>query len=438
MRCPARKGCTPVPALVVLGAQWGDEGKGKATDLLGGSVDYVVRYQGGNNAGHTVVVGDQKYALHLLPSGILSPECTPVIGGGVVVDPKVLLAELAGLNNRGINTSKLLISGNAHLITPYHTSLDKVTERFLGKRKIGTTGRGIGPAYADKINRVGIRVQDLFDESILRQKVEAALDAKNQVLAKLYNRRAIAIDGVVEELLGYAPQLEPFVADTTLLLNNAIDDGKVVLFEGGQGTLLDVDHGTYPFVTSSNPTAGGACTGAGVGPTKITRVVGILKAYTTRVGAGPFPTELEDEDGEALRRIGGEFGVTTGRDRRCGWFDAVIARYATRVNGLTDFFLTKLDVLTGWERIPVCVAYEVDGKRVEELPYNQSDFHHAKPIYEYLPGWTEDITKAKSLEDLPANARAYVQALEDMSGAPISAIGVGPGRDETIQIRPFI
>ncbi|NJP67825.1 adenylosuccinate synthase [Streptomyces spiramenti] len=427
-----------MPALVVLGAQWGDEGKGKATDLLGGSVDYVVRYQGGNNAGHTVVVGDQKYALHLLPSGILSPECTPVIGGGVVVDPKVLLAELAGLNNRGINTSKLLISGNAHLITPYHTSLDKVTERFLGKRKIGTTGRGIGPAYADKINRVGIRVQDLFDESILRQKVEAALDAKNQVLAKLYNRRAIAIDGVVEELLGYAPQLEPFVADTTLLLNNAIDDGKVVLFEGGQGTLLDVDHGTYPFVTSSNPTAGGACTGAGVGPTKITRVVGILKAYTTRVGAGPFPTELEDEDGEALRRIGGEFGVTTGRDRRCGWFDAVIARYATRVNGLTDFFLTKLDVLTGWERIPVCVAYEVDGKRVEELPYNQSDFHHAKPIYEYLPGWTEDITKAKSLEDLPANARAYVQALEDMSGAPISAIGVGPGRDETIQIRPFI
>ncbi|WP_103529643.1 MULTISPECIES: adenylosuccinate synthase [Streptomyces] len=427
-----------MPALVVLGAQWGDEGKGKATDLLGGSVDYVVRYQGGNNAGHTVVVGDQKYALHLLPSGILSPECTPVIGGGVVVDPSVLLSELAGLGDRGIDTSKLLISGNAHLITPYHTSLDKVTERFLGKRKIGTTGRGIGPAYADKINRVGIRVQDLFDESILRQKVDAALDAKNQVLAKLYNRRAIAADQVVEELLGYAPRLEPFVADTTLLLNDAIDEGKVVLFEGGQGTLLDVDHGTYPFVTSSNPTAGGACTGAGVGPTKINRVIGILKAYTTRVGAGPFPTELEDEDGEALRRIGGEFGVTTGRDRRCGWFDAVIARYATRVNGLTDFFLTKLDVLTGWETIPVCVAYEIDGRRVEELPYNQSDFHHAKPIYEYLPGWTEDITKAKSLDDLPANARAYVQALEDMSGAPISAIGVGPGRDETIQIRPFV
>ncbi|MEU5030797.1 adenylosuccinate synthase [Streptomyces milbemycinicus] len=427
-----------MPALVLLGAQWGDEGKGKATDLLGGSVDYVVRYQGGNNAGHTVVVGDQKYALHLLPSGILSPGCTPVIGNGVVVDPAVLLSELSGLNARGIDTSKLLISGNAHLITPYHTTLDKVTERFLGKRKIGTTGRGIGPAYADKINRVGIRVQDIFDESILRQKVEAALDFKNQVLAKLYNRRAIAVEQVVEELLGYADQLSGFVADTTLLLNNAIDDGKVVLFEGGQGTLLDVDHGTYPFVTSSNPTAGGACTGTGVGPTKINRVIGILKAYTTRVGAGPFPTELLDEDGDKLRTIGGERGVTTGRDRRCGWFDAVIARYATRVNGLTDFFLTKLDVLTGWERIPVCVAYEIDGKRVDELPYSQTDFHHAKPIYETLPGWSEDITQAKSFDQLPKNAQKYVSALEEMSGAPISAIGVGPGRDETIQINSFL
>ncbi|GAA1718713.1 adenylosuccinate synthase [Streptomyces yatensis] len=427
-----------MPALVLLGAQWGDEGKGKATDLLGGSVDYVVRYQGGNNAGHTVVVGDQKYALHLLPSGILSPGCTPVIGNGVVVDPSVLLSELSGLDERGVDTSKLLISGNAHLITPYHTTLDKVSERFLGKRKIGTTGRGIGPAYADKINRVGIRVQDLFDESILRQKVEAALDHKNQVLAKLYNRRAIAVDQVVEELLGYADPLRGYVSDTTLLLNNAIDQGQVVLFEGGQGTLLDVDHGTYPFVTSSNPTAGGACTGTGVGPTKINRVIGILKAYTTRVGAGPFPTELLDEDGEKLRTIGGERGVTTGRDRRCGWFDAVIARYATRVNGLTDFFLTKLDVLTGWERIPVCVAYEIDGKRVEELPYSQTDFHHAKPIYETLPGWSEDITQAKTFDELPKNAQKYVQALEEMSGAPISAIGVGPGRDETIQINSFL
>lgn len=427
-----------MPALVLLGAQWGDEGKGKATDLLGGSVDYVVRYQGGNNAGHTVVVGDQKYALHLLPSGILSPGCTPVIGNGVVVDPAVLLSELSGLNERGVDTSKLLISGNAHLITPYNVTLDKVTERFLGKRKIGTTGRGIGPTYADKINRVGIRVQDLYDESILEQKVEAALEQKNQLLAKVFNRRAIEAGKVVEDMLQYAEQIKPFVADTTLILNDAIDEGKVVLFEGGQGTLLDVDHGTYPFVTSSNPTAGGACTGAGVGPTKISRVIGILKAYTTRVGAGPFPTELHDADGEALRRIGGERGVTTGRDRRCGWFDAPIARYATRVNGLTDFFLTKLDVLTGWEQIPVCVAYEIDGKRVEELPYNQTDFHHAKPIYENLPGWSEDITKAQTFDDLPKNAKAYVRALEEMSGAPISAIGVGPGRTETIQINSFL
>jgi adenylosuccinate synthase len=427
-----------VPALVLLGAQWGDEGKGKATDLLGGSVDYVVRYQGGNNAGHTVVVGDQKYALHLLPSGILSPDCTPVIGNGVVVDPAVLLSELSGLNERGVDTSKLLISGNAHLITPYHQTIDKVTERFLGNRKIGTTGRGIGPAYADKINRVGIRIQDLFDESILQQKVDAALSEKNQVLVKLFNRRAISTEQVVEEYLGYAEQIRDFVADTTLILNNALDEGKVVLMEGGQGTLLDVDHGTYPFVTSSNPTAGGACTGSGIGPTKITRVIGILKAYTTRVGSGPFPTELLDADGERLRTVGHEFGVTTGRNRRCGWFDAVIARYATRVNGLTDFFLTKLDILTGWEQIPVCVAYEVDGRRVDELPYSQSDFHHAKPIYEYLPGWSEDISKAKTLADLPKNAQAYVKALEEMSGAPISAIGVGPGRSETIQINSFL
>ena len=427
-----------MPALVLLGAQWGDEGKGKATDLLGGSVDYVVRYQGGNNAGHTVVVGDQKYALHLLPSGILSPGCVPVIGNGVVVDPAVLLSELSGLNERGVDTSKLLISGNAHLITPYHQTIDKVTERFLGNRKIGTTGRGIGPAYADKINRVGIRVQDLFDESILQQKVEAALQDKNQILVKIFNRRAITTEQVVEEYLGYADQIKGFVADTTLVLNNALDAGKVVLMEGGQGTLLDVDHGTYPFVTSSNPTSGGACTGSGVGPTKITRVIGILKAYTTRVGSGPFPTELFDEDGEKLRTIGHEFGVTTGRNRRCGWFDAVIARYATRVNGLTDFFLTKLDILTGWERIPVCVAYEIDGRRFDELPYSQSDFHHAKPIYEYLPGWSEDITKAKTFADLPKNAQDYVKALEGMSGAPISAIGVGPGRDETIEINSFI
>ncbi|GAA3883261.1 adenylosuccinate synthase [Streptomyces sedi] len=427
-----------MPALVLLGAQWGDEGKGKATDLLGGSVDYVARYQGGNNAGHTVVVGDQKYALHLLPSGVLSPECTPVIGNGVVVDPSKLLSEVRELNERGIDTSRLLVSGNAHLITGYHQTLDKVSERFLGKRKIGTTGRGIGPAYADKINRQGVRVQDLFDESILRQKVEAALDHKNQLLAKIYNRRGIEVEQAVEELLGFAEPLRPYVCDTTLVLNQALDDGKVVLFEGGQGTLLDVDHGTYPFVTSSNPTAGGACTGTGVGPTRIDRVIGILKAYTTRVGAGPFPTELHDEDGERLRTEGHEFGVTTGRDRRCGWFDAVIARYAVRVNGITDFFLTKLDVLSGWERIPVCVGYRIDGREVSELPYNQSDFHHAEPVYEYLPGWQEPISAARSLSDLPKNAQSYVAALEEMSGARISAVGVGPGRDETIQVHSFL
>jgi adenylosuccinate synthase len=427
-----------MPAIVLLGAQWGDEGKGKATDLLGDRVDYVVRYQGGNNAGHTVVIGDQKYALHLLPSGILSPNVIPVIGNGVVIDPAVLLTEIKGLNERGIDTSKLKISTNAHLITPYHRTIDKVSERFLGKSKIGTTGRGIGPAYADKINRIGIRVQDLFDPSILRQKIEAALHDKNQILIKVFNRKGITVDEVFDEYLGYAQILKPYVVDTALLLDQALKAGKNVLLEGSQGTLLDVDHGTYPFVTSSNPTAGGASTGSGIGPTKITRVIGILKAYTTRVGSGPFPTELFDEDGDALRKIGGEVGVTTGRNRRCGWFDAPIARYAVRVNGLTDFFLTKLDVLTGWEKIPVCVAYEVDGVRVEELPASQSDFHHAKPIYEYLPGWKENISKAKSVADLPKNAQEYVKFLEKVSGAPISAIGVGPGRDETIVVKDLI
>jgi adenylosuccinate synthase len=427
-----------MPAIVLLGAQWGDEGKGKATDLLGDRVDYVVRYQGGNNAGHTVVIGDQKYALHLLPSGILSPNVIPVIGNGVVIDPAVLLTEIKGLNERGIDTSKLKISTNAHLITPYHRTIDKVSERFLGKAKIGTTGRGIGPAYADKINRIGIRVQDLFDPSILKQKIEAALHDKNQILIKVFNRKGITVDEVLDEYLGYAQILKPYVVDTALLLDQALKAGKNVLLEGSQGTLLDVDHGTYPFVTSSNPTAGGASTGSGIGPTKITRVIGILKAYTTRVGSGPFPTELFDEDGDALRKIGGEVGVTTGRNRRCGWFDAPIARYAVRVNGLTDFFLTKLDVLTGWEKIPVCVAYEVDGVRVDELPASQTDFHHAKPIYEYLPGWKENISKAKTVADLPKNAQEYVKFLEKVSGAPISAIGVGPGRDETIVVKDLI
>ncbi len=427
-----------MPAVVLVGAQWGDEGKGKATDLLGDKVDYVVRYQGGNNAGHTVVIGDKKFALHLLPSGILTPGCIPVIGNGVVVDLEVLFREIDGLNEKGVDTSKLLISANAHIITPYHVTVDKVSERFLGKRAIGTTGRGIGPTYGDKIGRLGVRVQDLFDPSILAQKVEGALTQKNELLVKVYNRAAIKPKDVVDHLLSFAERLRPMVADTSFVLNQALEAGKTVLLEGGQGTLLDVDHGTYPFVTSSNPIAGGASTGSGIGPTKIKSVIGILKAYTTRVGAGPFPTELFDEFGEYLRKQGGEFGTTTGRERRCGWFDAPIARYATRINGLTDIFLTKLDVLTGVKEIPVCVAYEVDGKRVEEVPVSQTDFHHAKPVYETFPGWDEDITSAKTFADLPANAQSYVKVLEKLSGTRISAIGVGPERNATIVLHDML
>jgi len=431
-----------MPAIVLLGAQWGDEGKGKATDLLGHRVQYVVRYQGGNNAGHTVVIptknGPEKFALHLLPSGILTPEVVPVIGNGVVIDPAVLLNEIKGLNERGIDTSKLKISADAHIITSYHVMLDKTIERFLGKSKIGTTGRGIGPAYGDKVSRVGIRVQDLYDESILRKKVEGSLASKNQTLVKVYNRRAVDVDAIVTELLSYAAKLKPYLANTSLLLHEALVRGDNVLLEGGQGTLLDVDHGTYPFVTSSNPTAGGAATGSGIGPTKITRVIGIVKAYTTRVGEGPFPTELLDENGERLRQIGGEVGTTTGRPRRCGWYDAVVARYATRINGLTDFFLTKLDVLSGFKEIPVCVAYEIDGKRYDEMPMTQTQFHHAKPIYEMMPGWDEDISNARKFEDLPINAQKYVEFLEKISGAPMSAIGVGQHRDATISRRDLI
>ena len=421
-----------MPAVVIIGAQWGDEGKGKATDLLAEHIDYVVRFNGGNNAGHTVVIGNEKYALHLLPSGILTPGVTPVISNGTVIDLSVLFEEIEALNARGIDTSKLRVSANAHIITPYHVTVDKVTERFLGKRAIGTTGRGIGPTYADKINRVGIRVQDLFDESILRQKVEAALVLKNSMLSKIYNRAAIKADGVVAELLSYAERLRPMVADTALELHQAIQAGKLVLFEGGQATMLDVDHGTYPFVTSSNSTAGGASTGSGVGPAEFKTVIGIVKAYTTRVGSGPFPTELFDENGEFLRATGFEFGTTTGRPRRCGWYDAPIARYSARINGVTDFVLTKLDVLTGIAEIPVCVAYDVDGKRFDEMPVNQTDFHHAVPIYENFPGWTEDISKCRTFDELPKNAQDYIVALEAMSGARISAIGVGPARDAII------
>ncbi|GAA1349758.1 adenylosuccinate synthase [Saccharothrix algeriensis] len=422
-----------MPAVVLIGAQWGDEGKGKATDLLGERVQWVVRYQGGNNAGHTVVLPDgQKFALHLIPSGILTPGVTSVIGNGVVVDPGVLLEELAGLEEQGVDTSSLLISADAHLIMPYHVAMDKVTERYLGKAKIGTTGRGIGPCYQDKIARVGVRAQDVLDEKILRQKVEAALDYKNQVLVKVYNRKALDPEQVVDSVLEHGAKFASRIADTRLLLNQALERGETVLLEGSQGTLLDVDHGTYPFVTSSNPTSGGASAGSGIGPTRITTVIGILKAYTTRVGSGPFPTELNDDMGEHLRKTGGEFGVTTGRSRRTGWFDAVIARYASRVNGITDYFLTKLDVLSGLEKVPVCVGYTVDGERVDEMPMTQTDVHHAVPVYEELPGWFEDVSHCRAFEELPANARSYVEHLESISGARISAIGVGPGRDQTI------
>jgi adenylosuccinate synthase len=427
-----------MPAIAVLGAQWGDEGKGKATDALGDKVDFVVKFNGGNNAGHTIVIGGEKYALHLLPAGVLTPGVVPVIGNGVVVDLGVLFDEIDAIQARGVDASRLVVSANAHVIAPYHTTIDKVGERFLGNAKIGTTGRGIGPAYADKMSRLGVRVQDLFDEKILRQKVEGALELKNQLLVKAYNRKAIAVDGVVDELLGHVDRLRPMVRDTSLLLTEALDAGKVVLLEGGQATMLDVDHGTYPFVTSSNPTTGGACIGAGIPPSRVDRVVAVVKAYTTRVGEGPFPTELHGAEGQRLRDNGGEYGTTTGRPRRCGWYDAVIARYAARINGVTDFALTKLDVLTGYEKVPVCVGYRVDGAVHSEMPMTQTEFHHAEPVYEEFPGWDDDISKARSLADLPDNARAYVEAIEAMTSVPISVIGVGPGREESIVVRPLI
>ena len=432
-----------MPAIVLVGAQWGDEGKGKATDLLGSRIDGVVKFNGGNNAGHTIVINgedgtSEKYALHLLPSGILTPGCVPIIGNGVVIDLGVLFEEIDGLEARGVDTSKLIVSGSAHVIAPYNRTLDQVTERFLGKSKIGTTGRGIGPTYADKMARVGIRVQDLFDVEVLHAKVTGALNLKNQVLVKVYNRKAFDVQAVVDELSSYAERLRPMVADTSLLLEQMLDRDEIVVLEAGQATLLDVDHGTYPFVTSSSATAGGACTGSGIPPTRISSVIAVIKAYTTRVGEGPFPTELLDVKGEVLRDNGAEFGTTTGRPRRCGWFDAVIGRYATRINGVTDFVLTKLDVLTGMDEVPVCVAYEIDGVRYDELPMNQADFDRAVPIYETFPGWTEDISKARTLDDLPGNCRDYVDALEKMIKAPISAIGVGPGRDETIVVRDLL
>lgn len=362
----------------------------------------------------------------------------PIIGNGCVVNLEALFDEIDGLEARGAKASRLRVSGNAHMVAPYHQTLDRVTERFLGKRAIGTTGRGIGPTYADKVGRTGLRVQDILDESILRQKIESSLAQKNQILVKLYNRRAIDPDEVFDYFMGFADRLRPMIIDSEFELNQALDAGKHVLMEGGQATMLDVDHGTYPFVTSSNPTAGGACVGTGIGPTKITSVLGIMKAYTTRVGAGPFPTELFDKWGEYLQTTGGEVGVNTGRKRRCGWYDSVLARYAARVNGFTDLFITKLDVLTGIGEIPICVAYDVDGVRHDEMPLTQSEFHHAVPIYETMPAWDEDITGCRTFDELPDKAKDYLNRLEELSGARISYIGVGPGRDQTIVVHDVL
>ena len=427
-----------MPGIVLIGAQWGDEGKGKATDLIGTKVDYVARFNGGNNAGHTVVVGDESYALHLLPSGIISPNTTPVIGNGVVVDPEVLFQEIDGLESRGVDCSRLLVSESAHIIAPYHRVLDKVTERFLGKHKIGTTGRGIGPAYADKINRVGIRVHDLFNAEHLHDKVEASLHQKNQMLVKLYNRRPIDVDETTDELLKLGERLKPYVANTSLVLNKALDEGKTVLFEGGQATMLDVDHGTYPFVTSSNPTAGGACTGTGVGPTKITRVIGVSKAYVTRVGEGPFPTELFDEDGQRLGERGHEFGTVTGRKRRCGWFDAVLVRQTCAISGVNGIALTKLDVLDGFKTLKICVAYELDGVRLDYLPTAADQQARCTPIYEEMEGWSETTAGARSWAQLPGAAIKYVRRIEELIQCPVALLSTSPERDDTILVTdPF-
>jgi adenylosuccinate synthase len=422
-----------VPATVVVGTQWGDEGKGKLTDLLAKEMDVVVRYQGGHNAGHTIVVDGERFALQLCPSGILYPHITPVIGNGVVVEPSALLEELDGLGRRGVDTSRLVVSGNAHLIMPYHLELDRVTERYLGKNSLGTTKRGIGPAYADKAARVGLRVQDLLDPKIFREKLDVALKEKNAVLAKVYNRLPLAADDIAARYLGeYAPRIAPMVGDAVGVVHGALGRGRNVLLEGAQATFLDLDHGTYPFVTSSNPVAGGACTGSGLGPRDIDRVLGIAKAYVTRVGAGPFPTELDGALCELLVERGHEYGTVTGRRRRTGWFDAVMARQAVRLNSLTELALTKLDVLDTLETLRVCVAYEHDGERYELPPYHQTTLHQVTPVYEELGGWCTDLTGATSATDLPAAACDYVAFLSAQIGVPVRLVGVGPGREQFV------
>ena len=424
-------------ATVVVGTQWGDEGKGKLTDLLAKEMQLVVRYQGGHNAGHTIVVDGEKYALQLLPSGILYDHITPVIGNGVVVDPGVLIAEMAKLTSAGVDCSRLVVSGSAHLIMPYHQELDALTERHLGRNKLGTTKRGIGPAYADKAARVGIRVQDLLDPKIFREKLDVALKEKNLGLAKVYNRLPLSADEIAARYLDeYAPALERHIGDAVSVVHDALADGQHILLEGAQATFLDLDHGTYPFVTSSNPVAGGACVGAGIGPRDINEVIGIAKAYVTRVGSGPFVTELADELGDVLVERGAEFGTNTGRRRRTGWFDAVMIRQAARLNSLTEVALTKLDVLDTFDKLKVCVAYECEGVRYEHMPYHQTVLHKAVPIYEELPGWRADTSSATELHHLPAEAKDYVQFLAGTTGVPIRLVGVGPGRDQFVRFAP--
>jgi adenylosuccinate synthase len=422
-----------VPATVVVGAQWGDEGKGKVVDLLAERSDVVARYQGGNNAGHTIVAGDQVYKLHLVPSGILYPGTLCVIGNGTVVDPGALCEEIDGLEERGVSLEGLRLSGNAHLIMPYHVMLDGAAEMRLGRFSIGTTRRGIGPCYQDKAARVGIRAQDLLDSSILVRKLEIALEAKNEILERLYDMPRLEPGRLAEDLLAHAERLRPFIADTALLIDEALRNGRSVLFEGAQGTMLDIDHGTYPFVTSSNPTAGAACTGTGIGPTRIDRVLGVSKAYVTRVGEGPFPTELDDEDGRRMMERGNEFGTTTGRQRRCGWLDLVALRYAVRLSGVTQLALTKLDVLSGFARVQICTAYRTrEGDELTEFPYHQTVFHGCRPVYREMPGWDEDLSDCRTLEDLPPAARAYVDAIAAAIEVPITLIGTGQGRHQVI------
>lgn len=422
-----------MPATVVLGTQWGDEGKGRVTDYFSQTADYVVRYQGGNNAGHTIIVGDQRFALSMVPSGVMYPSCVPVVSSGCVIDPAVLLSEMDMLTSKGVDPGALRISSNAHLIMPYHRKLDAVMERYLGHNQIGTTKKGIGPAYTDKFARRGIRVQDLFDEKIFRDKVETALEDTNRVLSRVYNQLPLDGSSIADEYLAMAERLLPFVEDTSLLLWQALENGSSVLFEGGQGTLLDIDHGTYPFVTSSNPTAGGAVIGSGIGPRAIDSVVGVAKAYISRVGTGPFPTELHDETGDRLIELGGEYGTVTGRRRRCGWLDLVALRYAVRINSISELFLTKLDVLSDFDRIGVAVGYRTPDGTFDEFPRQQRVLYDCEPVVEYLPGWSEDITECRTVEALPEAARSYIASIEAAVGVPIRWVSVGPERQQLIE-----